>query len=162
MTTAAEVRPPHLKFTFVLLPGTNPRFARICGGQGSSHHLGVGLMRNAPDLNSADNTAIPRGNRRTASGSALQRTAWAITARSTLDRLPERVGRSVRPPQLAASFISNQVCNVACPALTPFITLTRARARRWSARCYGVARQRDRSRQTAPGCPPRSIALAQT
>src|SRR6266403_3056859 len=55
---AAEVRPPHLKFTFVLLPGTNPRFARICDGQGSSHHLGVGLMRNAPDLNSADNTAI--------------------------------------------------------------------------------------------------------
>ena len=32
-------------------------------------------------------------------------------------------------------------------ALTSFVTLTRARARPWSARCYGVARQRDRSRQ---------------
>src|SRR5260370_8780877 len=29
----------------------------------------------------------------------------------------------------------------------------RARARQWSARCYGVARQRDRSRQKAPGSP---------
>src|SRR5439155_10195302 len=27
----------------------------------------------------------------------------------------------------------------------------RARARQWSARCYGVARQRDRSRQKAAG-----------
>src|SRR5260370_23941000 len=37
------------------------------------------------------------------------------------------------------------------PALTPLITLTRARARPWSARCYGVARQRDRSRQNSTG-----------
>src|SRR6266436_1093071 len=37
------------------------------------------------------------------------------------------------------------------PALTPLVTLTRARARPWSARCYGVARQRDRSRQNSTG-----------
>src|SRR5450631_2930102 len=37
-------------------------------------------------------------------------------------------------------------------ALTLFLTLTRARAlmaRQWSARCYGVARQRDGSRQNS-------------
>src|ERR1700720_2116480 len=39
------------------------------------------------------------------------------------------------------------------PALTPLISLTRARARPWSARCYGVARQRDRSRQNSTGSP---------
>jgi hypothetical protein len=48
------------------------------------------------------------------------------------------------------------------PALTPCITLTRARAfpkfsvpalmaRPWSARCYGVARQREGSRQNSRG-----------
>src|SRR5471032_287343 len=37
------------------------------------------------------------------------------------------------------------------PALTPVVTLTRARARQWSARCYGVARQRDGSRQNSTG-----------
>ena len=37
------------------------------------------------------------------------------------------------------------------PEFTPLITLTRARARPWSARCYGVARQRDRSRQNSTG-----------
>src|ERR1022692_4459447 len=40
------------------------------------------------------------------------------------------------------------------PALTSFITLTRARAlmaRPWSARCYGVARQREGSRQNSIG-----------
>ena len=37
------------------------------------------------------------------------------------------------------------------PALTSFVTLTRARARPWSARGYGVARQRDRSRQNRRG-----------
>src|ERR1700693_2960919 len=37
------------------------------------------------------------------------------------------------------------------PALTSFVTLTRARARQWSARCYGVARQRDGSRQNSTG-----------
>src|SRR5450756_374691 len=36
-----------------------------------------------------------------------------------------------------------------CPALASFVTLTRARARQWSARCYGVARQRDGSRQNS-------------
>ena len=35
------------------------------------------------------------------------------------------------------------------PALTSFITLTRARARPWSARCYGVARHREGSRQNS-------------
>jgi hypothetical protein len=33
----------------------------------------------------------------------------------------------------------------------PDVKNTRARARPWSARCYGVARQRDRSRQTSTG-----------
>src|SRR5664280_1477019 len=40
------------------------------------------------------------------------------------------------------------------PALTWFISLTRARAlmaRPWSARCYGVARQREGSRQNSIG-----------
>ena len=37
------------------------------------------------------------------------------------------------------------------PRVNPFVTLTRARARPWSARCYGVARQRDRSRQNSRG-----------
>jgi hypothetical protein len=40
------------------------------------------------------------------------------------------------------------------PALTLFLALTRARAlmaRPWSARCYGVARQRDGSRQNSIG-----------
>ena len=37
------------------------------------------------------------------------------------------------------------------PAFTSFVSLTRARARPWSARCYGVARQRDRSRQNSRG-----------
>ena len=40
------------------------------------------------------------------------------------------------------------------PAFTLSVTLTRARAlmaRPWSARCYGVARQRDRSRQNSSG-----------
>src|ERR1035437_7582610 len=37
------------------------------------------------------------------------------------------------------------------PALTSFVTLTRARARQWSARCYGVARQREGSRQNSTG-----------
>src|SRR5450756_1158490 len=40
------------------------------------------------------------------------------------------------------------------PALTWFISLTRAgalMARPWSARCYGVARQRDGSRQNSIG-----------
>src|ERR1035441_10443983 len=39
-------------------------------------------------------------------------------------------------------------------ALTLFLTLTRARAlmaRQWSARCYGVARQREGSRQNSIG-----------
>src|SRR6266446_5897473 len=36
-------------------------------------------------------------------------------------------------------------------ALTPLIALTRARARQWSARCYGVARQRDGARQNSIG-----------
>jgi hypothetical protein len=42
----------------------------------------------------------------------------------------------------------------ASAALTFFLTLTRARAlmaRQWSARCYGVARQRDGSRQNSIG-----------
>src|SRR6202047_4674026 len=39
------------------------------------------------------------------------------------------------------------------PLLTSFVSLTRARARPWSARCYGVARQRDRSRQNSTGAP---------
>jgi hypothetical protein len=41
-----------------------------------------------------------------------------------------------------------------CPALTSFRTLTPAgalMARPWSARCYGVARQREGSRQTSIG-----------
>src|ERR1700692_3538526 len=37
------------------------------------------------------------------------------------------------------------------PALTSFVRFTRARARQWSARCYGVARQRDGSRQNSTG-----------
>ena len=38
------------------------------------------------------------------------------------------------------------------PALTSFCQpYARARARPWSARCYGVARQRDRSRQNSRG-----------
>src|ERR1700694_1371644 len=37
------------------------------------------------------------------------------------------------------------------PALLLFVSLTRARARPWSARCYGVARQRDGSRQNSIG-----------
>jgi hypothetical protein len=37
------------------------------------------------------------------------------------------------------------------PLFRPLVTLTRARARPWSARCYGVARQRDRSRQNSTG-----------
>src|ERR1019366_6090204 len=42
------------------------------------------------------------------------------------------------------------------PALTSFISLTRAgalMARPWSARCYGVARQREGSRQNSIGGP---------
>src|SRR6266705_2519531 len=40
------------------------------------------------------------------------------------------------------------------PRVNPFYhPYARARARPWSARCYGVARQRDRSRQKAPGSP---------
>src|SRR5947207_11936684 len=45
------------------------------------------------------------------------------------------------------------------PPLTPSVTLyARARARPWSARCYGVARQRDRSRQNSRG--PRACFLS--
>ena len=43
---------------------------------------------------------------------------------------------------------------IALPALTPFLDLTRARAlmaRPGSARCYGVARQREGSRQNSIG-----------
>ena len=40
------------------------------------------------------------------------------------------------------------------PRVNPFYhPYARARARSWSARCYGVARQRDGSRQKAPGSP---------
>src|ERR1022692_737542 len=51
------------------------------------------------------------------------------------------------------------------PALTSFITLTRARAlmaRPWSARCYGVARQRDGSRQNSIGGPALTLFLSLT
>ena len=43
---------------------------------------------------------------------------------------------------------------LANPALTAFLSLTRAgalMARQWSARCYGVARQREGSRQNSIG-----------
>ena len=48
-------------------------------------------------------------------------------------------------------------------AFTLFLTLTRARrplmARQWSARCYGVARQREGSRQNSIGGPRASQAI---
>src|ERR1022692_169256 len=48
------------------------------------------------------------------------------------------------------------------PALTSFLTLTRARAlmaRPWSARCYGVARQREGARQNSIGGPALTLSL---
>src|ERR1700688_1802208 len=49
--------------------------------------------------------------------------------------------------------VAGPIATAGCggPALTPLVTLTRARARPWSARCYGVARQRDGSRQNSIG-----------
>src|SRR5436305_844576 len=44
------------------------------------------------------------------------------------------------------------------PPLTPSVTLYAREARPWSARCYGVARQRDRSRQNSRG--PRACFLS--
>src|SRR5436305_15323533 len=44
------------------------------------------------------------------------------------------------------------------PPLTPSVTLYAREARPWSARCYGVARQRDRSCQNSRG--PRACFLS--
>ena len=55
--------------------------------------------------------------------------------------------RDAARPDRAAWRAARRSMIIGGPALTSFVTLTRARARPWSARCYGVARQRDRSRQ---------------
>src|SRR5436190_2121738 len=48
--------------------------------------------------------------------------------------------------------------NRALPPLTPSVTLYAREGQAWSARCYGVARQRDRSRQNSRG--PRACFLS--
>jgi hypothetical protein len=59
-------------------------------------------MRNAPNLNSADNTAI---RAEIGDGFGFCSPKNSLGHHPAFARLPERAGRSVRVPQLAASFI---------------------------------------------------------
>src|SRR5437763_829112 len=83
-----------------------------------------------------------------------------------------RVGKECRPLTPSVTFYASEGQAVVCPLLrgrsptrsvapkqprprSPLLSpSTRARARPWSARCYGVARQRVRSRKTARGLRP--------
>src|SRR5450759_427509 len=74
-----------------------------------------------------------------------------------LDRLgpPERCsGCWPHDGEVAGGGVADFGLVISGAALTLFLTLTRARAlmaRQWSARCYGVARQREGSRQNSIG-----------
>src|SRR5665647_3463676 len=88
-----------------------------------------------------------------------QNSIGALTPFLTLNAREGADGQAVVCPLLRGSSATRWVApkQHRAPALTWFISLTRARAlmaRPWSARCYGVARQREGSRQNSTG-PPR-------
>src|SRR5207248_3218573 len=58
---------------------------------------------------------------------------------------------AARPDRAAMPRIGPANLSIVRPRLPLLSPSTRARARPWSARCYGVARQRDRSRQNSRG-----------
>src|SRR3954451_6682893 len=60
---------------------------------------------------------------------------------------------AARPDRAAMPRIGPANLSIVRPRLPLLSPSTRARARPWSARCYGVARQRDRSRQNSRGPP---------
>src|SRR5438477_93307 len=64
---------------------------------------------------------------------------------------------AARPDRAAMPRIGPANLSIVRPRLPLLSPSTRARARPWSARCYGVARQRDRSRQNSRG--PRACFL---
>src|SRR5450631_3964797 len=88
----------------------------------------------------------PRGSTRSGPTSASS----ALTPFITLYAREGADGQAVVCPLLRGSSPTRWVAPKV-PGLTSFVTLTRARARQWSARCYGVARQRDGSRQNSIG-----------